>query len=109
MRDHVLVTRDGEEWTNTGLFDYEPAMLGAPEYEFASVGVFLAEGNAALFRATLLGYGYTQAELSSELQRRILAYLLLHRYSNMNWYLERIPPKTATTLDELAAEWFAFA
>lgn len=109
MRDHVLVEREGEEWVISGVFDYEPAMLGAPEYEFASIGVFLSQGNPALFRAVLLGYGYAEADLSLEFQRQILAYALLHRYSNMKWYLETVPPRTAMTLDELAAEWFAFA
>lgn len=109
MRDHVLVECEGEEWVVSGVFDYEPAMLGAPEYEFGSVGIFLSGGDPALFRAFLLGYGYTEADLTADLQRRILAHTLLHRYSNMKWYLETIPPKTAVALDELAAEWFAFA
>lgn len=109
MRDHVLVQPDGTGWTVSGLFDFEPAMLGAPEYELASVGIFLAGGDPALFRAFLLGYGYTGPELTPGLQRRILAYALLHRYSNLRWYLETVPPRAATTLDGLAAEWFAFA
>ncbi|MDB4952187.1 MAG: putative aminoglycoside phosphotransferase [Gemmatimonadetes bacterium] len=84
-------------------------MVGAPEYDFASVGIFLTCGDSALFRAFLLGCGYTDADFTVELPRRIMAYALLHRYSNLRWYLETIPPRTATTLDELAAEWFAAA
>lgn len=108
MRDHVVVQREGAEWEISGMFDFEPAMLGAPEYEFASVGIFLSGGDPALFRAFLLGYGYAEAELTPVLQRRILAFALLHRYSKLKWYLETVPPKSATTLDELAGEWFAF-
>jgi hygromycin-B 7''-O-kinase len=109
MREHVVARRGPEGWEPSGLFDFEPAMLGAPEYELGSVGIFLARGDPAVFRAFLLGYGYPEAELTPGLQRRILAYTLLHRYSNLRWYLETVPPKSATTLPELAAQWFAFA
>ncbi|HYW08739.1 MAG TPA: aminoglycoside 3'-phosphotransferase/choline kinase family protein [Longimicrobium sp.] len=108
MRDHALVQRNGDGWDLSGLFDFEPAMLGAPEYEFGSVGIFLSGGEPTLFRAFLRAYGYAEAELTPELQRRTLACTLLHRYSNLKWYLETVPPKAATTLEALAAEWFAF-
>jgi hygromycin-B 7''-O-kinase len=108
MRDHVLVRRGADGWDVSGLFDFEPAMLGAPEYELGSVGIFLSGSDATLFRAFLRGYGYAEAELTPELQRRILACTLLHRYSNLKWYLETVPPQGATTLGGLAAEWFAF-
>jgi hygromycin-B 7''-O-kinase len=106
MREHTLVQRGDAGWTISGIFDFEPAMLGAPEYEFGSVGVFFTSGDAALFRALLLAYGYTAADLTPELPRRILAYALLHRYSNLAWYLKTVPPRSATTLDALAEEWF---
>jgi hygromycin-B 7''-O-kinase len=109
MREHVLVEETDEQWVLSGLFDFEPARLGAAEYELASVGVFLAAGEPELLRSFLLGYGYAEAQLTPELQERILLYTLLHRYSNLRWYLERLPPAEATTLHELAAEWFAFA
>jgi hygromycin-B 7''-O-kinase len=108
MRDHTLVQRNADGWEVSGLFDFEPAMLGAPEYEFASVGIFLAGGEPAPFRAFLCGYGYAEADLEPELRRRIMAYALLHRYSNLKWYLETVPAESAITLDDLAAEWFAF-
>jgi hygromycin-B 7''-O-kinase len=109
MREHVLVRRGAEGWEVSGVFDFEPAMVGAPEYDFASAGIFLAGGDSALLRAFLLGCGYADADFTAELPRRIMAYALLHRYSNLRWYLETIPPRAATTLDELAAEWFAAA
>lgn len=40
-------------WRLTGLIDFEPAMRGAREYEFAAVSVFFAEGDAELLRRTL--------------------------------------------------------
>ena len=53
----------------SGLFDFEPAMEGDPEYEFASVGVFPSGGDAlgALIRA----YGYP--EVDGAQRRRFMA------------------------------------
>jgi hygromycin-B 7''-O-kinase len=106
MLEHVLVRRGGAGWEVTGLFDFEPAMRGAPEYELGSIGIFVAMGDPALLRAFLTGYGYPGGPFTPQVQRRVLAYTLLHRYSNLRWYLDVVPPRSATTLDELAAEWF---
>src|SRR5437867_1246774 len=96
MREHLLVeeTRDG--FRLSGLFDFEPAMVGAPEYELASVGVFFSAGDPTLLRTLLLAYGLGEDELSPNLSRRALAYALLHRYSNLSWYLTRVPPPPET-------------
>jgi hygromycin-B 7''-O-kinase len=108
MREHVLVEPSDGGTVLSGLFDFEPARLGAPEYELAAVGVFLAGAEPGLLRSFLLGYGFDESRLTEELQERIFLHTLLHRYSSLRWYLERLPPRRATTLDELAAEWFAF-
>jgi len=104
MREHLLVDdRDGG-WRLSGLFDFEPAMVGAPEYEFASVGVFLGCAEPGILGAVLDGYGMTRDE---DLPPRLMAYLLLHRYSCLRWYLERLPaPAGATALESLARSWF---
>jgi hygromycin-B 7''-O-kinase len=107
MREHLLVERVNGEYELSGLFDFEPSMVGAPEYEFASVGVFFSCGDPELLRAVLVAYGYADRDLNHALERRLFAYALLHRYSNLAWYLERIPPKEKLTrLDELASHFF---
>lgn len=108
MRAHVFAVRETAGWSLSGVVDFEPAMVGAAEYEFASVGVFLTCGSGPALRALLLAYGYGESELGLPLQRRLMAYTLLHRYSNLRWYLERLPPGDGTsTLDALAARWWA--
>ncbi|WP_437681464.1 phosphotransferase [Sorangium sp. So ce131] len=109
MREHLLVGPGaGGGLALSGLFDFEPAMVGAPEYEFASVGVFVSCGDAPLLRRLLCAYGYREGELDRSLQRRFMAYALLHRYSNLRWYLERVPPRAGEdTLDDLAARFWA--
>ena len=106
MREHLLVSNDASGWHLTGLFDFEPAMLGAPEYDFASVGLFVSCGDARFLRRVLLAYGYRPDQLDSALQCRLMAYAMLHRYSNLRWYLERLPAQGATTFEQLAARWW---
>ncbi len=107
MREHLLVERARDGWQLSGLFDFEPAMVGAPEYEFASVGLFLSCGEPKLLRRVLLSYGYTEVALDEALERRLLAYGLLHRYSNLPWFLKRVPPPPhVRVLPELASVWW---
>jgi hygromycin-B 7''-O-kinase len=105
MREHLLVDRRDGAWRVSGLFDFEPAMIGAPEYEFASVGLFVTCAEPGLFGAALEAYGAPAAD--EELPYRILAYTLLHRYSHLRWYLERLPSEGCRTLEALARRWFA--
>ncbi len=107
MRDHLRVVRDGDGWRLSGLFDFEPAMRGAREYEFASVGLFFSCGEPEILRRLLLAYGCRESDLGEELSRRLLAYALLHRYSSLAWYLTRMPAPPRPTLDCLAAHWWA--
>jgi hygromycin-B 7''-O-kinase len=79
MREHLLVTSDADGWSLSGLVDFEPAMRGAREYEFAAVGLFVSRGDAGFLRRLLTAYGYAPAQLDNALPRRLLAYALLHR------------------------------
>ncbi|HEY6572473.1 MAG TPA: aminoglycoside 3'-phosphotransferase/choline kinase family protein [Candidatus Eisenbacteria bacterium] len=104
MREHILVERQAGAWRVSGIVDFEDAMLGAPEYELASAGVFLAGAEPGLLRALLEGIG---ADVDDELPVRIMAYALLHRYSSLRWYLDRLPARAAEgDLESLAREWF---
>ena len=104
MRQHLLVDADGEL---SGLFDFEPAMRGAREYEFAAVGAFVSEGDAVFLGRLLRAYGYRDDQLDAALRRRLLAWLLLHYYSNLPAYLQRLPAPAEPTLESLADRWFA--
>jgi hygromycin-B 7''-O-kinase len=109
MRDHTLVEQRAEGWRLSGILDFEPAMIGDPDYELASVAVFLTGGDFEAFRAFLRGYGFPASEQTPDLARRVLAYLLLHRYGNLAWCLALLPEHPeATTLDALAAAWLPF-
>lgn len=105
MDVHVLVREEAGAWRLSGLFDFEPAMRGAREYDLVAVGVFLTGGDRLLMRAFLDGYGYPE-ERRAALPRKVMAYALLHVYSHLPWYFREIPASGATTFDELADRWF---
>lgn len=107
-REHLLVTEGpGGAFRLSGLIDFEPAMRGAREYEFVAVAVFVAEGNAQFLTRTLTAYGYHHDQLGPDLRRRLLAWGILHRYSNLRWWMQRLPEPAQPTLDALADCWFA--
>lgn len=101
MREHLLVEPDAGRWTLSGLFDFEPAMIGDEDYDCASVGIFVTSGEAALVRRFIAGYGRDPGP------RVFLAHALLHKYSSLRWYLERVPPPPGVaTLADLADAWW---
>ena len=50
MREHLLVERTSGDWQFSGLFDFEPSMVGASEYEFSSVGLFFSCADRSVLR-----------------------------------------------------------
>ncbi len=110
MREHLLAAPDGAGgWRLTGLIDFESALQGAAEAEFASVGLFVTCAEAGLLRRLLLAYGYAEAALDEGLQRRLMAQALLHPFSHLGWYLQRVPPPAGVvTLEGLAAWWWRY-
>lgn len=101
MREHLLVDPAGRRLT--GLFDFEPAMIGDPAYDFVGVGLFVTRGDARLLGrfTTAYGHAFPPAQL--------LAYTLLHVYSNLPWYLRELPSPGDGTLRSLAESWFGTA
>ena len=82
-------------------------MLGAREYEFAAAGIYVAQGDHRFLRRVLTAYGYTGGELDPDLRQRLLAWAILHRYSNLPAWLRRLPQPSFPTLASLAERWFA--
>lgn len=104
---HVLARDDGARVELTGMIDFVDAMVGDPEYDFAAVAFFITRGDGAALGAFLNGYRW-EGPRGVELARRLLRYLLLHRYAPLRWLLAKRPPQSAT-LDALAEEWMGIA
>ncbi|MFD7449463.1 aminoglycoside phosphotransferase family protein [Kitasatospora sp. NPDC059827] len=101
MREH-LITAPADGWRLTGLIDFEPAMVGDPAYDLVAVGLFTTHADPQLLGRLLTAYGRPFEP------RLLMAYTLLHAYSNLPWYLRELKP-SARTLDDLAEEWFGTA
>ena len=84
--------------------------LKSDNFRFAAGGIFITAGDPQLFRAFLTGYGYRCEQLDSAFSERIMAYLLLHRYCHLHYYLKMLPEASAiTTLEQLAATYYSLA
>ncbi|AJE41870.1 phosphotransferase family protein [Streptomyces nodosus] len=100
MRDHLTVDLRGGRRL-TGLFDFEPAMIGDPAYDFVSVGLFLTRGDPRRFRRFYQAYGRAPYDPD-----QLLAYTLLHVYSDFPLCLHELPTPPEPRLDTLAETWF---
>jgi hygromycin-B 7''-O-kinase len=101
IREHLLVNPG--TWTLNGLLDFETAMTGARAYEFVAAGLFVPHGDPRLLGRLLAAYGRGFDP------RELLAYLLLHRHSNLPECLAQLPAPPEPTLDSLAPTWFGTA
>ena len=102
-------SRCHDTWNIGGRFDFGDAFAGPAEFEFPAVALFVAKGNRALFREFLRAYGaqLDPTDTLGPFHERMLAYTLIHKYSNLAWYLKEIPVEVEEVrLELLAAAWF---
>ncbi|WP_328869031.1 aminoglycoside 3'-phosphotransferase/choline kinase family protein [Streptomyces sp. NBC_00287] len=98
MQQHFLVDPGGRRLT--GLFDFEPAMIGDRAYDFVGVGLFVTRGDPGLMALLARSYGRTFEPAV------LLAYTLLHVYSKLPWYLRELGEPGEKKLPALAEAWF---
>jgi hygromycin-B 7''-O-kinase len=99
-----LVDFQRDHWRLSGVLDFADVLIGHNDAEW-----FNAKGDRELFRKYLLSYGYSEDQLTPELQNRKMLYLLLHRYVGLNWAMKRMPStSSAKTIEDIASVWFAF-
>lgn len=104
MVEHLLVDPTAGQMPRlSGLFDFEPSWVAPSDYELASVGLFFSQGEQAVFRRVLEAMG---REPTPHLGRRVLGMALVHRYSKLAWYLERLNAPSDARLADLAQAWF---
>jgi hygromycin-B 7''-O-kinase len=100
MSEHLMVERhDG--WRVTGLFDFEPAMIGDPAYDFAGAALFVTRADPRQLKRFYAAYGRAPHP-----PRELLAHALLHVYSDLPWNLRELPAPPRPRLDDLAEAWF---
>lgn len=100
MPEHLTIDmRDGRRLS--GLFDFEPAMIGDPAYDFVSVGLFVTRGDPRQLRRFYEAYGRSPHD-----PYQLLAYTLLHVYSDLPFCLDELPSPSEPRIDALAELWF---
>ena len=66
----------------SGLIDFGDVMTGWGEYDLLGPSAFMTAGMPRRVRSLFAGSGYSNADINPTLQRRLMALLLLHRFSD---------------------------
>jgi hygromycin-B 7''-O-kinase len=104
---HLLVVERGDQWRLVGLFDFDSAVVGWWEYEFAVPALSLMAAQPAVLLECLGGYGSGQLVIEEGISRRLMAYALLNRYWGLDFMLDvGDPDHRYTTFEELERALF---
>ena len=79
----LLAHQDGR-WRLAGLIDFGDVLTGWRDYDLLGPSAFMAAGQPRLVRSLFEGFGYSRANIDFTLKRRLMALMLLHRFSDPN-------------------------
>jgi hygromycin-B 7''-O-kinase len=106
---NIIMNKVDGMWRFTGLIDFADCFIGNSKYDLLGPIAFMFYPFEGLNKIFLESYGYTENELNEGLQKELMTYLLLHRFSNISFYQEKSEvAKKATTLKELENIFFNF-
>jgi len=80
--ENFLLSCDDGSWRLSGLIDFGDVMTGRGEYDLLGPSAFMTAGMPGRVRSLLAGFGYSSAEFDLTAKRRLMALLLLHRFSD---------------------------
>jgi len=80
--ENFLLSRASGGWRLSGLIDFGDVMTGWREYDLLGPSAFMTAGLPRRVRSLFEGFGYSQAGIDPTLKRRLMALLLLHRFSD---------------------------
>ena len=80
--ENFLLSRDGSGWRLSGLFDFGDVMTGFCEYDLLGPSAFMTAGMPGRVRSLFEGFGYSSADINPAMKRRLMALMLLHRFSD---------------------------
>jgi hygromycin-B 7''-O-kinase len=85
--ENFLLECDDGDWRLSGLIDFGDVMTGRGEYDLLGPSAFMTSGMPRRVRSLFSGFGYSSAEFDFTLKRRLMALLLLHRFSDPNRHI----------------------
>jgi hygromycin-B 7''-O-kinase len=80
--ENFLLSRNGTGWRLAGLIDFGDVMTGRGEYDLLGPSAFMTAGMPRRVRSLLRGFGYSAADITPDLKRRLMALMLLHQASD---------------------------
>ena len=80
--ENLLLDIGGEGCRLGGVIDFGDVMTGWREYDLMGPSAFMAAGRPRRVRSLFDGYGYSRADINFEMKRRLMALLMLHRFSD---------------------------
>ncbi|KRR01188.1 aminoglycoside phosphotransferase family protein [Bradyrhizobium valentinum] len=80
--ENFLLSRGASGWRLAGLIDFGDVMTGRGEYDLLGPSAFMAGGMPRRVRSLFEGYGYSAADITPDLKRRLMALMLLHRFGD---------------------------
>lgn len=80
--ENLLLDVSGEDCRLGGVIDFGDVMTGFRECDLMGPSAFMAAGHPRRMRSLFDGYGYSRADMTFETKRRLMALLMLHRFSD---------------------------
>ena len=80
--ENFLLSRGGSGWRLAGLIDFGDVMTGRGEYDLLGPSAFMTGGMPRRVRSLFEGFGYSAADVTPDLKRRLMALMLLHRFGD---------------------------
>jgi hygromycin-B 7''-O-kinase len=81
--ENFLLSRAGNKWGLSGLIDFGDVMTGFGEYDLLGPSAFMTAGKPRRVRSLFEGFGYSSADITPTVKRRLMALMLLHRASDL--------------------------
>ena len=80
--ENFLLRSESDGWHLAGLFDFGDVMTGWGEYDLLGPSAFMTEGRPRRVQRLFEGFGYSAADITPDLKRRLMALMMLHRASD---------------------------
>lgn len=80
--ENFLLSCEGGDWRLSGLIDFGDVLTGWGEYDLLGPSAFMTAGMPRRVQSLFRGFGYSAADITPALTRRLMALLLLHRASD---------------------------
>ena len=80
--ENFMLARKADAWRLAGLIDFGDTQAGFGDYDLLGPSVFMAAGRPRRVRSLFEGFGYARNDVDFALKRRLMALMVLHRFSD---------------------------